>query len=208
MSKPPIYWKKAKKILSRRDPVLRKLIKKYPRTSLGTRNTPFISLARICCSQQISTKAADAIWFKFKKICKKKINPKKILELSTAKLKSAGLSRQKVKYLKNLAKSFKNKSFDPKKLKYMNSEEITDYISQLKGYSIWSSNMYKIFILNLPDCFPTTDIGLLRALSVNYKTKYPPSKKFLEKISKKYSGYRSVATIFLWRSLDPGEVEY
>ena len=208
MSKPPIYWKKAKKILSRRDPVLRKLIKKYPRTSLGTRNTPFISLARICCSQQISTKAADAIWFKFKKICKNKINPKKISELSTAKLKSAGLSRQKVKYLKNLAKSFKNKSFDPKKLKYMNSEEITDYISQLKGYSIWSSNMYKIFILNLPDCFPTTDIGLLRALSVNYKTKYPPSRKFLEKISKKYSGYRSVATIFLWRSLDPGEVEY
>ena len=204
----PNYWNKAKKILSRRDPVLRRLIKKYPRTSLGTRNTPFISLARICCSQQISTKAADAIWFKFKKICKNKINPKKISELSTAKLKSAGLSRQKVKYLKNLAKSFKNKSFDPKKLKYMNSEEITDYISQLKGYSIWSSNMYKIFILNLPDCFPTTDIGLLRALSVNYKTKYPPSKKFLEKISKKYSGYRSVATIFLWRSLDPGEVEY
>ena len=101
-----------------------------------------------------------------------------------------------------------HKSFDPKKLKYMNSEEITDYISQLKGYSIWSSNMYKIFSLNLPDCFPTTDIGLLRGVSVNYKTRYPPSRKFLEKISKKYSGYRSVATIFLWRSLDPGEVEY
>ena len=208
MSKPPSYWHKAKKILSKRDPVLRRLIKKYPRTSLSTRNTPFISLVRICLSQQISTKASDAIWFKFKKICKNKINPKKISELSTAKLKSAGLSRQKVKYLKNLAKSFKNKSFDPKKLKYMNSEEITDYISQLKGYSVWSSNMYKIFSLNLPDCFPTTDIGVLRSLSVNYKTKYPPSRKFLEKISKKYSGYRSVATIFLWRSLDPGEVEY
>ena len=208
MSKPPIYWNKAKKVLSRRDSVLRRLIKKYNKTTLRTQNTPFISLARICVAQQVSTKASGAIWSKFKKKCKNKINPQRILELSTAKLKSAGLSRQKVKYLKNLAKSFKDKSFDPKKLKYMNSEEITDYISQLKGYSIWSSNMYKIFSLNLPDCFPTTDIGLLRALSVNYKTRYPPSRKFLEKISKKYSGYRSVATIFLWRSLDPGEVEY
>jgi len=205
--KSPSYWNKALKILSR-DPILRRLIKKYHRTSLGDRNTPFISLARICVSQQISTKAADAIWFRFKKICKNKINPKKILELSSSSLKRAGLSRQKVKYLKNLAKSFKNKSFDPKKLKHMSSEEITNYISRLKGYSIWSSNMYKIFSLNLPDIFPTTDIGLLRAISVNYKTKYPPSKKFLEKISKKYSGYRTVLTIFLWRSLDPNEVQY
>ena len=205
--KSPSYWNKALKILSR-DPILRRLIKKYHRTSLGARNTPFISLARICVSQQISTKAADAIWFRFKKICKNKINPKKILELSSSSLKRAGLSRQKVKYLKNLAKSFKNKSFDPKKLKHMSSEEITNYISRLKGYSIWSSNMYKIFSLNLPDIFPTTDIGLLRAISVNYKTKYPPSKKFLEKISKKYSGNRTILTIFLWRSLDPGEVEY
>ena len=205
--KSPSYWNKALKILSR-DPILRRLIKKYHRTSLGARNTPFISLARICVSQQISTKAADAIWFRFKKICKNKINPKKILELSSSSLKRAGLSRQKVKYLKNLAKSFKNKSFDPKKLKHMSPEEITNYISRLKGYSIWSSNMYKIFSLNLPDIFPTTDIGLLRAISVNYKTKYPPSKKFLEKISKKYSGYRTVLTIFLWRSLDPNEVQY
>ena len=205
--KSPSYWNKALKILSR-DPILRRLIKKYHRTSLGARNTPFISLARICVSQQISTKAADAIWFRFKKICKNKINPKKILELSSSSLKRAGLSRQKVKYLKNLAKSFKNKSFDPKKLKHMSSEEITNYISRLKGYSIWSSNMYKIFSLNLPDIFPTTDIGLLRAISVNYKTKYPPSKKFLEKISKKYSGNRTILTIFLWRSLDPNEVQY
>ena len=208
MNRQPGYFNKAKQILAKRDPVLKKLIKKYNKTSLSTRSTPFISLARICVSQQISTKAADAIWFKFKKICKNKINPKKILKLSVSNLKRAGLSRQKVKYLRNLAKSFKNQSFDPKKLKHMNSEEITDYISQLKGYSVWSANMYKIFSLNLPDCFPTTDLGLLRAISVNYKTKYPPSKKFIEKISKKHSGYRSVSTLFLWRSLDPGEVEY
>ena len=208
MNRQPGYFNKAKQILAKRDPVLKKLIKKYNKTSLSTRSTPFISLARICVSQQISTKAADAIWFRFKKICKNKINPKKILELSSSSLKRAGLSRQKVKYLKNLAKSFKNKSFDPKKLKHMSSEEITNYISRLKGYSIWSSNMYKIFSLNLPDIFPTTDIGLLRAISVNYKTKYPPSKKFLEKISKKYSGNRTILTIFLWRSLDPNEVQY
>ena len=115
MKRPPAYWHKAKKILSKKDPVLRKIIKKYNKGFLTTKNKPFFSLCRTIVGQQISTKAADSIWLKFEAKCKKKINPKTVLKLSTRTLKSAGLSRQKVSYLKNIAKNFNNKSFNIKK---------------------------------------------------------------------------------------------
>ena len=105
MKHPPAYWHKAKKVLSKRDPVLRKIIKKYNKGFLTTKNKPFFSLCRTIVGQQISTKAADSIWLKFEAKCKKKINPKTVLKLSTRTLKSAGLSRQKVSYLKNIAKN-------------------------------------------------------------------------------------------------------
>ncbi len=117
MSKPPKYWNKAKKLLSKRDPVLRKIIKKFNKGHLKTRNNPFFSLCRTIIGQQISVKAADSIWIKFEKKCKKKIVPSKILKLSSRDLKSAGLSRQKISYLKNVARNFKNKSFNIKHLK-------------------------------------------------------------------------------------------
>ena len=104
MKKPPAYWYKAKKILSRRDPVLRKIIKKYNKGFLTTKNKPFFSLCRTIIGQQISTKAADSIWLKFEAKCKKKINPKTVLKLSTPALKSVGLSRQKVSYFKKYCK--------------------------------------------------------------------------------------------------------
>jgi len=110
MKKPPSYWYKAKKILSKRDPVLRKIIKKYNKGFLTTKNKPFFSLCRTIVGQQISTKAADSIWLKFEKKCKNKINPKTILRLSNSNLKNVGLSRQKVSYLKNIAKNFNNNS--------------------------------------------------------------------------------------------------
>jgi len=111
MSKPPVYWHKAKKILSRRDPVLRKIIKKYNKGFLTTRGNPFFSLCRTVIGQQISTKAAESIWLKFEKRCKKRIDPHTILKLSSRNLRTAGLSRQKISYLKIIAKSFKNKFF-------------------------------------------------------------------------------------------------
>ena len=120
MSKPPVYWHKAKKILSRKDPVLGKIIKKYNKGFLTTRGNPFFSLCRTVIGQQISTKAADSIWLKFEKRCKKRINPHTILKLSSRNLKTAGLSRQKISYLKNIAENFKNKFFRIKELKKMN----------------------------------------------------------------------------------------
>ena len=208
MSKPPVYWHKAKKILSKRDPVLRKIIKKYNKGFLTTRGNPFFSLCRTVIGQQISIKAADSIWSKFEKKCKKRITPNVVLKIPSRNLKSVGLSRQKVSYLKNIAKAFKNKSFDVRKLKKMNDDKAINYITKIKGLGVWSSQMLLIFNLTRSDVFPVKDIGLLRAISKNYKTSYPPSKKFLDKISKMHFGYRTIFTWYMWRSIDSGEVEY
>tara|TARA_Y100000590_G_C15634714_1_gene982496 strand:- start:484 stop:1110 length:627 start_codon:yes stop_codon:yes gene_type:complete len=208
MKRSPVYWKKGKRILSKKDPVLRKIIKKYKKGFLSTRNNPFFSLCRTIVGQQISTKAADSIWYKFKKKCKNNINPTMVLKISSKNLKNSGLSRQKVSYLKNIAKAFKNKSFDIKELRKMNDNEAINYITKLKGLGVWSAEMFLMFNLNRPDIFPTKDIGLLKAISKNYKTTYPPSKRFLNKISKIHSGYRTVFTWYMWRSIDPIDVEY
>ena len=208
MKQPPFYWYKAKKILSKRDPILRKIINKFNKGYLTSRKDPFFSLCRTIIGQQISTKAADSIWLKFEIKCKKKIVPETVLKLNSRSLKSAGLSRQKITYLKNIAKSFKNKSFNIRDLKKMDDNLAIDYITKLKGLGIWSAQMFLMFNLNRPDIFPTKDIGLIRAISKNYKTSYPPSKKFLNKISKIHSGYRSVFTWYMWRSIDPIDVEY
>ena len=208
MNKPPKYWYKAKKVLCNRDPILKKIIRKYNSGHLTTRNKPFFSLCRTIIGQQISTKAADSIWLKFEKKCKRKILPQVVIKLKSSSLKKAGLSRQKVTYLKNIAKSFKNKTFNITVLKKMNDEKAIEYITQLKGLGIWSAQMFLMFNLNRPDIFPTKDIGLLRAISKNYKVSYPPSEKFLKKISKLHFGYRTVFTWYMWRSIDPVDVEY
>ena len=208
MKRPPFYWKKAKRILSKRDPVLRKIIKKYNKNFLTTSNNPFFSLCRTIVGQQISTRAADSIWSKFEEKCKKSITPNAVIQISSRSLKSAGLSRQKISYLKIIAKAFKSKSFDIGKLKRMNDEKAIDYITKLKGLGVWSAEMFLMFNLNRPNIFPIKDIGLLRAISKNYKTSYPPSKSFLDKISKLHNDYRSVFTFYMWRSIDPTDVEY
>jgi len=208
MKRAPAYWQKAKKVLSKRDPVLRKIIKKYNKGFLTTKNDPFFSLCRTIVGQQISTKAADSIWEKFEKKCKGQIIPKMVLKIPSRSLKKAGLSRQKISYLKIIAKAFINKSFDVKKIKKMNDSDAIDYITKLKGLGEWSAEMFLMFNLNRPDIFPVKDIGLLRAISKNYKKSYPPSKRFLDKISKLHAGYRTLFTWYCWKSIDPTDVEY
>ena len=208
MSKTPKYWYKAKKILSKKDPVLKKIIKKFNKGFLKTRNNPFFSICRTIVGQQISTKAADSIWLKFEKKCKRKIVPNIVLKLPRSSLKSVGLSRQKISYLKNVALSFKNKSFNVKELRKMDDDLAIEYITQLKGLGVWSAQMFLMFNLNRPDIFPIKDIGLIRAISKNYNISYPPSQRFLNKISKLHLGYRSVFTWYMWRSIDPVDVEY
>ena len=208
MSKPPVYWYKAKKILSRRDPVIRKIIKKYKKGFLTTRSNPFFSLCRTVVGQQVSVASADSIWSKFEKKCKGSVRPKMVLKISSRILKSAGLSRQKISYLKIIAEAFENKSFNFRKIKKLDDSEAIEYITKLKGLGVWSAEMFLMFNLNRPDIFPVKDIGLLRAISKNYKISYPPSKRFLNKVSKIHFGYRTVFTWYMWRSIDSSEVEY
>ena len=208
MKRPPLYWHKAKKILSKKDPIIRRIIKKYKKGFLTTRSNPFFSLCRTIVGQQVSVASADSIWSKFAKKCKGNIKPKVVLKTSSRILKSAGLSRQKISYLKIIAKAFKNKSFNVKEIKKMDDNEAIEYITKLKGLGVWSAEMFLMFNLNRPDIFPIKDIGLLRAISKNYKISYPPSKRFINKISKIHLGYRTVFTWYMWRSVDSGEVEY
>ena len=137
-----------------------------------------------------------------------KIRPKVVLRTSSRVLKSAGLSRQKISYLKIISKAFENKSFNVRKIKKMNDTDAIEYITKLKGLGVWSAEMFLMFNLNRPDIFPVKDIGLLRAISKNYKVSYPPSNRFLQRISNLHSGYRTVFTWYMWRSIDPTDVEY
>ena len=206
MSK-PFYWEKAKNHLSKKDKIMSKLIKTY-KGNLITRNNFFYSLSRSIVSQQISTKAADSIFSKFEKKCKGKIKPKNVSKISISSLRRCGLSHQKAKGIKSLAEKILNKSFDHKLIKNMKDEEAIIYLSSLRQIGRWASEMALIFFFNRPDIWPIQDIGLLRAISVNYKKKYFHHKNFIANLQKKFSPYCSVATWFLWRSIDNEPIQY
>ena len=208
MSKPPKYWSKAKKVLSKRDKVMKKLINDYQDGSLVTRNDVFFSLCKSIIGQQISVVAANSVFLRFKKKCKNKINARTVSKLSFSSLKSCGLSKQKVKGIKDLAKRTQNKTFKPSLIKKMTDEEAIEYLSDLRQVGRWSAEMILLFTFNRPNIWPLQDIGLLRAVSNNYNKKYFPPKSFLDKLYKKFTPYCSVATWYLWRSIDNEPIQY
>tara|TARA_B100000963_G_scaffold176047_1_gene153086 strand:- start:13785 stop:14420 length:636 start_codon:yes stop_codon:yes gene_type:complete len=211
MTKVPRYWNKAKKYLSKKDKVMAKLIKDYQspsETILTSRRDIFFSLCKSIIGQQISVAAANSVFLKFKKKCNNKIKVKVVSGLTFYELKKCGLSRQKVLGIKNLAKQIIDKSFDPKLLHKMSDEEAIIYLSKLKQIGRWSAEMILLFTYNRPNIWPIQDIGLLRAISKNYKKKYLPSMNFVNLLNKKFSPYCSVATWYLWRSIDPEPIQY
>ena len=208
MSNKPKYWNRAKKILSKKDKVMRKLINNYKDKSLVTRNDVFFSLCKSIIGQQISVAAANSVFLKFKKKCNNKITAKNVNKLSVSSLKSCGLSRQKVKGIKDLAKRIINKSFKPSLIKKMSDEEAIEYLSELRQIGRWSAEMILLFTFNRSNIWPLQDIGLLRAISNNYNKKYFPPKSFLDKLYKKFTPYCSVATWYLWRSIDNEPIQY
>ena len=208
MSKPPKYWVRAKKILSKRDKVMKKLIWNYKDGNLITRNNIFFSLCKSIIGQQISVAAANSVFLKFKKKCKNKINAKTVKKLSYSSLKSCGLSKQKVKGIKDLAKRTLDKTFKPSLIKNMTDEEAIEYLSDLRQVGRWSAEMILLFTFNRSNIWPLQDIGLLRAISNNYNKKYFPPKSFLNKLYKKFTPYCSVATWYLWRSIDDEPIQY
>ena len=207
MSKQPKYWSKAIKYLSK-DKIMRKLILKYKDKTLTSRRDIFLSLCKSIIGQQISVAAANSVFLKFKKKCKNKINAKAVNKLSSSQLKSCGLSRQKVKGIKSLAEQVLNKTFNPKVIPGMSDEEAIIYLSKLRQIGRWSAEMILLFTYNRPDIWPVQDIGLLRAISKNYNKKYLPPESYVNLLQKRFSPYCSVATWYLWRSIDPEPIQY
>ena len=211
MTKAPAYWNKAKKYLSKRDKIMSKLIKNYQspsETILTTRKDIFFSLCKSIIGQQISVSAANAVFLKFKKKCNNRINAKKVSKLTFSQLKSCGLSRQKVIGIKSLAKQTLDRSFKPKLISKMNDEEAIEYLSKLRQIGRWSAEMILLFTYNRSNIWPIQDIGLLRAISKNYNKRYLPPEKFVSLLKKRFSPYCSVATWYLWRSIDPEPIQY
>tara|TARA_B100001057_G_scaffold420254_1_gene440530 strand:+ start:68 stop:703 length:636 start_codon:yes stop_codon:yes gene_type:complete len=211
MTKIPKYWNKAKKYLSKKDKKISKLIKNYQspsETILTSRKDIFFSLCKSIIGQQISVAAADAVFLKFKKKCKYKITAKNVSMLSFRQLKSCGLSRQKVLGIKSLTKQILTKSFNPKLINKMNDEDAINYLSNLRQIGRWSAEMILLFTYNRPNIWPIQDIGLLRAISKNYNKNYLPPIKFVNLLQKRFSPYCSVATWYLWRSIDPKPIQY
>ena len=208
MTKPPHYWKKAKNYLSSKDKVMKNLIKRYDDTTLSTRKDVFYSLCKSIIGQQISVAAANSVYKKFNTACKGKITPQSVKKLGITKLKKCGLSKQKAKGIKELSIKFINKSFDPSLIKKMNDEEAIQYLSTLRQIGRWSAEMILLFTYNRSNIWPIQDIGLLRAISKNYKKKYLPPDRFVSLLKKRFSPYCSVATWYLWRSIDPEPIQY
>tara|TARA_B100000524_G_scaffold65503_1_gene30196 strand:- start:96 stop:731 length:636 start_codon:yes stop_codon:yes gene_type:complete len=211
MTKAPVYWNKAKRYLSKKDKVMSKLIKSYQGPSekvLTTKKNIFFSLCKSIIGQQISVSAANSVFLKFKKKCNNKINPKVVSKLTFSQLKSCGLSRQKVLGIKSLAKQMINKTFKPNLIIKMSDDDAIEYLSKLRQIGKWSAEMILLFTYNRSNIWPIQDIGLLRAISKNYNKKYLPPEKFVFLLKKRFTPYCSVATWYLWRSIDPEPIQY
>ena len=211
MTKVPKYWIKAKAYLSKKDRTMSRLIKSYnspSETILTSRRNIFFSLCKSIIGQQISVAAANSVFLRFKKKCNNRINPKVVSKLTFSQLKKCGLSRQKVLGIQSLAKQIIDKSFKPKLIPNMSDEEAIIYLSNLRQIGRWSAEMILLFTYNRSDIWPIQDIGLLRAISKNYNKKYLPPDKFVNLLKKKFSPYCSVATWYLWRSIDPEPIQY
>ena len=211
MTKVPKYWNKAKIYLSKKDKIISRLIKLYKSPSekiLTSRRDIFFSLCKSIIGQQISVAAANSVFLRFKKKCKNKINAKTVSKLTFNELKNCGLSRQKVLGIKSLSKKILDKSFKPKLIVKMSDDDAISYLSELRQIGKWSAEMILLFTFNRPNIWPIQDIGLLRAISKNYKKNYLPPEKFVESLKKRFSPYCSVATWYLWRSIDPEPIQY
>ena len=211
MSKSPSYWNKAKKYLSKKDKTMSSLIKKYKspsETVLTSRKDVFFSLCKSIIGQQISVAAANSVFLKFKKKCKNKITAKIVNKLTTSELKRCGLSRQKVKGIKSLATQVLDKTFNPNLIPLMSDEEAILYLSELRQIGRWSAEMILLFTYNRPNIWPVQDIGLLRAISNNYKKSYLPPLSYVNRLKKRFTPYCSVATWYLWRSIDNEPIQY
>ncbi len=203
----PAYWKHATKELAARDKIIGQIIQQYEDAVLHSRGDAFITLARSIVGQQISVKAAESVWQKVI-IAIPDITPQAIYAAEEEKLRRCGLSLRKISYLHDLSRHFIDGKLDETTWETMTDEAIILQLTQVKGIGRWTAEMFLIFHMLRPDVLPLDDIGLQRAISLHYNVNQPVDKTNMRELAKPWQPWRSVATWYLWRSLDPLPVEY
>ena len=207
----PDYWDDACRHLGRRDRVMRKLIPKFGEARLQSRGDAFTTLARSIVGQQISVKAAQSVWDKFIEAIgavSARVAPIAVLEADRSALRGAGLSARKCEYLSDLARHFEEGRVHPKQWQVMEDEAIVEELVAIRGIGRWTAEMFLIFHLLRPDVLPLDDLGLIKGISVNYFSGEPVSRAEAREVSEAWTPFRSVATWYIWRSLDPLPVDY
>ncbi|HWH81715.1 MAG TPA: DNA-3-methyladenine glycosylase 2 family protein [Burkholderiaceae bacterium] len=207
----PEYWDDACKHLSRRDRVMRKLIPKLGEGRLQSRGDAFTTLARSIVGQQISVGAAQAVWGRFAALMPQpstRLAPAALLALEAGAMRGAGLSARKVEYLCDLAAHFEAGAVHVAQWQRMDDEAIIDELVAIRGIGRWTAEMFLIFHLMRPNVLPLDDLGLLKGISVNYFSGEPVSRAEAREVGDAWAPFRSVATWYLWRSLDPLPVDY
>ena len=207
----PHYWDEACKHLGKRDRVMRKLIPQFGEGRLQSRGDAFTTLARSIVGQQISVKAAQAVWDRFSALSSQpstRLAPAEVLALETAAARAAGLSARKVEYLVDLAAHFESGSVHVEQWQQMDDEAIIDELVAIRGIGRWTAEMFLIFHLMRPNVMPLDDLGLLKGISVNYFSGEPVSRAEAREVGEAWAPFRSVATWYIWRSLDPLPVDY
>lgn len=204
--KSPDYWQQAIDHLSE-DLILADIIFRYEGETLRSRGEAFETLLRAIVGQQISVKAADSVWKKLVALLPQ-ISPEFLLKLSVPQLRSAGLSERKALYAIDLSQHFVSQKIRPEEWHHLGDEEIIAQLVQVKGIGRWSAEMFLIFYLLRPNILPVGDLGLQKAISLHYGTKYPMDEKSIHRLTKHWHPYCTVATWFLWRALDPIPIEY
>ena len=199
-----IGWDKAVKDLSENDDVIARIIAKYPDERMEMKNDTLHTLVRSIVGQQISVRAADAIWNRLEKACGNSINEKNLLKLSIEDLRETGLSNTKSNYILNVVDAnLSNKNWEN-----MSDEEVTEELCKIKGIGPWTADMFLIFRLGRTNILPLGDIGLVNAINLHYNDKEKLSKEELARFKDKWNPWSSIATWYMWRSLDPVPVEY
>ena len=203
----PEYWNNAILALAETDPVMKTLIHTYPGISLESRGNAFSTLARSIVGQQISVKAAETVWQRLL-LYISEATPETVYKAKPERLRECGLSERKVTYLTDLAHKFVTGEMDATLWDSLENEVLINELIQVKGIGRWTAEMFLIFHLMRPDVIPLDDIGLKRAMEKLYNTNHPLSTKEMQKIACGWAPWRTVATWYLWRSLDPVPVAY
>jgi DNA-3-methyladenine glycosylase II len=207
----PAYWDDACKHLARRDRVMKKLIPQFGEARLQNRGDAFTTLARSIVGQQISTSAAQAVWERFAALIEAptaKLPPADVLKLKKDAMRGSGLSARKVEYLRDLATHFTEGQVHVRQWQQMDDEAIVDELVAIRGIGRWTAEMFLIFHLMRPNVLPVDDLGLIKGISVNYFSGEPVTRAEAREVGDAWAPYRSVATWYIWRSLDPEPVEY